>query len=54
MHKLGELNTHTWRRVTLAAVIVADKVYEDYAIWNTDMLPLFPHSSSKDLKSLEW
>ncbi len=47
------VNIHTWRRLTLTAMIVADKVYEDYAIWNTDVLPLFPHSSAQDLKSLE-
>lgn len=39
------MTVHTWRRITLAALIVADKVFEDYAVWNADFLSLFPQSN---------
>jgi hypothetical protein len=47
------MNVHTWRRITLAALIVADKVFEDYAVWNADFLSLFPQSNIQDLNALE-
>ena len=47
------LTLHTWRRITLAALIVADKVFEDYAVWNADFLALFPQSTIADLNQLE-
>lgn len=47
------MTEHTWRRITLAALIVADKVFEDYAVWNADFLSLFPASDIQDLNTLE-
>ncbi len=47
------MNAYTWRRISLAALIVADKVFEDYAVWNADFLSLFPQSSIQDLNALE-
>lgn len=35
---------YTWRRCLLAAMVVADKVYEDYAVWNADFVSMFPKS----------
>lgn len=47
------MTIHTWRRICLAALIVADKVFEDYAVWNADFLSLFPQSDIQDLNALE-
>jgi hypothetical protein len=46
-------SVYTWRRIALSALILADKVFEDYAIWNADFLNLFPSSSINDLNALE-
>lgn len=47
------MSAHTWRRIVLAALIVADKVFEDYAVWNADFLSLFPSTDIQDLNTLE-
>ena len=47
------MNIFTWRRLVLAALILADKVFEDYAVWNADFLTLFPESDINDLNNLE-
>src|SRR5689334_16884451 len=47
------MNVHTWRRIVLASLIVADKVFEDYAVWNADFLSLFPQTDIQDLNTLE-
>jgi hypothetical protein len=41
------------RRAVTIAIVVADKVFEDYAVWNADFLALFPLSNIGDLNSLE-
>ena len=48
-----ELGYTTWRRILLAAMIVSDKVFEDYAVWNVDFMNLVPLSSVEDLNKLE-
>eukprot|EP01127_Copromyxa_protea_P010724 TRINITY_DN2639_c0_g1_i3.p1 TRINITY_DN2639_c0_g1~~TRINITY_DN2639_c0_g1_i3.p1 ORF type:complete len:212 (+),score=50.13 TRINITY_DN2639_c0_g1_i3:80-715(+) len=42
-----------WRRITLAAAILASKVWEDLAVWNADFLALFPCLKVTDLNRLE-
>jgi len=48
-----ELTANTWRRIVLAAMIVSDKVFEDYAVWNVDFMNMVPQSSVEDLNKLE-
>ena len=48
-----ELTASTWRRIVLAAMIVSDKVFEDYAVWNVDFMNMVPLSSVEDLNKLE-
>jgi len=47
------LHASNWRRVTLGAIIVSSKVWEDQAIWNVDFLNVFPYISVEDLNRLE-
>jgi len=47
------LRSSTWRRVTLGALILASKVWEDQAVWNVDFLSVFPNMSVNDLGKLE-
>jgi len=42
-----------WRRVTLAALILASKVWEDQAVWNVDFLSIFDLVTVQDLSQLE-
>jgi len=42
-----------WRRITLSAIIVASKVWEDLAVWNADFISLFPGIGLPDLNRLE-
>jgi hypothetical protein len=48
-----KLFPHNWRRVTLAALILASKVWEDQAVWNVDFLSVFEHVTVQDLLQLE-
>lgn len=43
----------TWRRITLAALILASKVWEDQAVWNVDFVSVFPSVDVQDLNELE-
>jgi len=47
------LTPATWRRIVLASMILASKVWEDLAVWNVDFLVVFPCLSAKDLGALE-
>jgi len=42
-----------WRRVVLATLILASKVWEDQAVWNVDFLSVFPQVTVSDLNQLE-
>jgi len=48
-----KITTHNWRRIVLAAAIVASKVWEDLAVWNADFLTVFPTLKVNDLNNLE-
>jgi hypothetical protein len=39
--------------VVVAAMVVADKVFEDYAVWNADFVAMFPKSNIQDINNLE-
>jgi hypothetical protein len=47
------LHASNWRRVTLSALILASKVWEDQAVWNVDFLSVFPCITVQDLAQLE-
>jgi hypothetical protein len=42
-----------WRRVCFGAIIVASKVWEDTAVWNSDFRSVFPSLQLTDLAKLE-
>jgi len=42
-----------WRRIILATLMLASKVWEDQAVWNVDFLELFPLATTQDLGQLE-
>lgn len=42
-----------YKRIILAALILASKVWEDQAVWNVDFLELFPLATPNDLGQLE-
>jgi len=48
-----KLHASNWRRVTLSALILASKVWEDQAVWNVDFIELFPNVTVQDLNRLE-
>jgi hypothetical protein len=47
------LHPTNWRRLLLGALIIASKVWEDQAVWNSDFLRAFPLLSIKDLNQME-
>eukprot|EP01089_Gocevia_fonbrunei_P015075 TRINITY_DN4309_c0_g2_i3.p1 TRINITY_DN4309_c0_g2~~TRINITY_DN4309_c0_g2_i3.p1 ORF type:complete len:213 (-),score=29.34 TRINITY_DN4309_c0_g2_i3:42-680(-) len=47
------LHSTNWRRVTLSALILASKVWEDQAVWNVDFVSVFPNVRIEDLNTLE-
>ncbi|PRP81178.1 hypothetical protein PROFUN_02012 [Planoprotostelium fungivorum] len=48
-----KLHASNWRRVSLSALILASKVWEDQAVWNVDFIELFPNVTVQDLNRLE-
>jgi len=48
-----ELYPYNWKRMILACLILASKVWEDQAVWNVDFLDLFPLATPHDLGQLE-
>lgn len=47
------LHAASWRRLVLASLIIASKVWEDQSVWTVDFLELFPSANIKDLNRLE-
>jgi hypothetical protein len=47
------LHPSNWKRLFLGAMIVASKVWEDQAVWNSDFLRAFPRLTIQDLSALE-
>jgi len=48
------LHPSNWRRITLGALILASKVWEDASVWNEDFLSdAVPNMTVKDLNNLE-
>jgi len=48
------IHASNWRRITLGALLLSSKVWEDLAVWNIDFLSSFPRLTVKDLNRLEW
>ena len=47
------LHCSNWRRVIMAALMLASKVWEDLAVWNVDFITVFPAVTVADLNTLE-
>jgi len=48
------IDATNWRRIILAAIIVASKVWQDYAVWTQDFLQVFNnYITVQDLNNLE-
>jgi len=47
------LHPSNWRRIVLAALLLASKVWEDLAVHNRDMLRVFPQMKLRDVLELE-
>ncbi|KAH3762590.1 CCNYL1 protein [Pelomyxa schiedti] len=43
----------TWKRMTLIALMVASKVWDDHAVWNADFLTTFDMLTQDDLNKME-
>jgi hypothetical protein len=43
-----------WRKVVLACIILATKVYEELAVWNADFKEVFPNLSVHDLNKVRF
>lgn len=52
-HASTLLTQFTWKHLCLAALIVANKVFEDAVVWNADFLSLFPDTDIESLNTLE-
>jgi hypothetical protein len=48
-----KIYTFNWRRVILACLILASKVWEDQAVWNVDFIDMFPATTPYDLGQME-
>ncbi|KAF9143718.1 hypothetical protein BGX30_014967 [Mortierella sp. GBA39] len=55
MTELGDLSFHAinWRRLLLGALILSIKVWEDLAVFNSDVCAIFEGLSVKDVNALE-
>ncbi|KAF8980388.1 hypothetical protein BGZ46_004261 [Entomortierella lignicola] len=55
MTELGNLSFHAinWRRILLGALILSIKVWEDLAVFNSDVCAIFEGLSVKDVNALE-
>eukprot|EP01088_Endostelium_zonatum_P015369 TRINITY_DN373_c0_g1_i1.p1 TRINITY_DN373_c0_g1~~TRINITY_DN373_c0_g1_i1.p1 ORF type:complete len:370 (-),score=84.02 TRINITY_DN373_c0_g1_i1:53-1162(-) len=47
------LHASNWRRVIMASLMLASKVWEDLAVWNVDFITVFPAVTVADLNTLE-
>jgi len=47
------VHASNWRRILLMAIVLASKVWEELAVWNSDFLALFPCMTGKDMCELE-
>lgn len=48
------LTVRTYKRIVLACLVLAYKVWEDDSVWNEDLLGAFPHTTVRDLGLLEY
>jgi len=48
-----QIQPKNWRRVLLAALIIACKVWEDESVWNVDFVDVFPNLNSEELLLME-
>jgi len=48
------LEKNTWKRILLACLALAYKVWEDDSVWNEDILSAFPQMTVADLGQLEF
>jgi len=48
-----QIQPKNWRRILLAALIIASKVWEDESVWNVDFVDVFPNLNADDLLLIE-
>jgi len=48
-----QVNIYNWRRILLGALLIADKIWEESAVWNADYQKSFPNLSLDNLNQLE-
>jgi len=44
---------HNWRRLVFVSILMAEKAYEDTAIWNVDYSDAFPEFKLRELNRME-
>jgi len=48
-----QVNIYNWRRILLGALLIADKIWEETAVWNADYRKSFPFLSLANINQLE-
>jgi len=48
-----KVNRLTWKRLFLSVMMLAYKVWEDLAVWNADVLIVFPNMQAEEITQME-
>jgi len=52
-HTCTQVDVYNWRRILLGAMLLADKIWEETAVWNADYRQSFPNLSVSNINQLE-